>query len=583
MTSVDILSEVQAICEGEPFRRWLTGFLHRICEIDTSPAQDLGRLREGERRVFQLIRAALGELGLSGGSVTWKELSPAIGAHPAYSPPYYAPGTVAEVYRGRGNLLYLLDREPDDRGHGVALNAHIDTVAPFFGPALSGDVMSGRGAADDKGNVAAILGALRVLDELEKRRLVALKNKLTAMFVIDEETGGNGSLDLAVDRGLKERYESLLVLECTGNQLHPANRGAVFIRCAGRPSAEPFPGSLRAGQSTVRSGRELPAKQSPAPSLPEAFAFAILELLDEGEAIRGESNHPLFPHRPVQTCTGILGPFGVHPSAICAEVSFEAAGPGLPDETTLRDWIERGIRRYVARYGDKTQVVDPVTGMKKVHRHYDLDWDADGGCRVTIYGASGHMGSLPQNDAAIAKWAYVVRELVEHTRTTGATFRLEFPSLDPGSELVFEGAQGFLPTHSIEEVKIRSRAAFQRGLRGYLAEEGWPQDAIACDVSFDKLHNVAYACDPDSKTMRTALRTAVEAGLMEPDESVRGWEVSCDARLFATEHPGLPVLTFGAGGLEHAHSDRERIHLPDLFRAICFTSLFVIREVGAVG
>jgi acetylornithine deacetylase/succinyl-diaminopimelate desuccinylase-like protein len=82
--------------------------------------------------------------------------------------------------------------------------------------------------------------------------------------------------------------------------------------------------------------------------------------------------------------------------------------------------------------------------------------------------------------------------------------------------------------------------------------------------------------------MRTALRTAVEAGLMEPDESVRGWEVSCDARLFAGEYPDLPVVTFGAGKLEHAHSSLERVHLPDLFRAVCFSSLFVLRETGAI-
>ena len=31
---------------------------------------------------------------------------------------------------------------------------------------------------------------------------------------------------------------------------------------------------------------------------------------------------------------------------------------------------------------------------------------------------------------------------------------------------------------------------------------------------------------------------------------MRGWEVSCDARLFAGEYPGCPVITFGAGQLE---------------------------------
>jgi acetylornithine deacetylase/succinyl-diaminopimelate desuccinylase-like protein len=416
-----------------------------------------------------------------------------------------------------------------------------------------------------------------VLDELQKRGLVSLKNKLTAMFVIDEETGGNGSLDLALDRSLKARYDSILVLECTGNRIHPANRGAVFIRCAAS-----LAWSLRAGQPAARPNEEPPAKQSLAPVLPEAYAFAILELLEEGEAIRQESDHPLFPHRPVQTCTGILGPFGVHPSAICAEASFVVDGLEFVARSTVLDWLDRGVQRYVARYGDKTQVVDPSTGRRKVERHYDLDWQGDGFCAVRVYGAGGHMGSLPHNDAALTKWAYIVREMVEQRRSTGGEFRLGIPSLDPDSELVFEGAQGFLPTHSMEEVKARTRAAFLRGLRHYLADEGLPPDCIACNATFDKLHNEAYACDPGSETVRRALQSAREAGLMESDEPMRGWDVSCDARLFAIEHPGLPVLTAGAGALEHAHSDRERLHLADLFRSVRFASLFVLMETGSV-
>jgi acetylornithine deacetylase/succinyl-diaminopimelate desuccinylase-like protein len=153
---------------------------------------------------------------------------------------------------------------------------------------------------------------------------------------------------------------------------------------------------------------------------------------------------------------------------------------------------------------------------------------------------------------------------------------------DAPSELIFEGAQGFLPTHSMEEIKTRTRAAFLRGLGSYLAGEGFRADAIACNVTFDKLHNEAYACDPDSPAMRRALRTAEELGLRDPGGPVRGWEVSCDARLFAGEYPDLPVITLGAGNLEHAHSERERLYLPDLFRTVCFVSLFVLRETGTI-
>ena len=457
-------------------------------------------------------------------------------------------------------------------------------MPPYIPPSRSGDLLIGRGTADDKGNVAAIIGALQVLAELERRGIVRLKNKLTAMFVIDEETGGNGSLALAMDRELKARYDSILVLECTGNRLHPANRGAVFIKCEGRlADADDL------GQAT--------------PSLLEAFALAILALLDEGEAIRQESDHPLFPHRPVQTCTGILGPFGVHPSAICGEVGFEVvfhaadgaetrsestSASGLQSESNtariqrsistarrfvdirarhscdalrcqraiprteplsddvLRAIIDRGIARYVARHGDKTQVIDPTTGARKVERHYDLAWQGADRCTVTIHGATGHMGSLPQNDAAIAKWAYVMRELIDARRAGELAFAVTWPDADPcgPSHLVFEGAQGFLPTHTLEEVKARTRNAFLTAIQRYLTDEGLPPESITCDVSFDKLHNDAYAGDPDSASMLRALRTAVDVGLAQPDQPVRGWEVSCDARLFAGEYPGLPVHHF---------------------------------------
>ena len=269
-----------------------------------------------------------------------KEVFPTIQHHPAFSRPYYASGSVEEVYRGRSNLLFEVDREPSPEGINTAVNAHIDTVPPHIPPSRSGDLLFGRGTADDKGNVAAIIGALQVLAELERRGFVRLKNKLTAMFVIDEETGGNGSLALAVDRELKARYDSILVLECTGNRLHPANRGAVFIKYEGRLAE-----TDDLGQAT--------------PSLLEAFALAILALLDEGEAIRQESDHPLFPHRPVQTCTGILGPFGVHPSAICGEVAVELVFHAAVDATEPASVMLSGLTSQGPQRRDFSEASPP--------------------------------------------------------------------------------------------------------------------------------------------------------------------------------------------------------------------------------
>ena len=397
------------------------------------------------------------------------------------------------------------------------------------------------------------------------------------MFVIDEETGGNGSLDLALDR----RAQGALRFDaCTGvhrQPAPPANRGAVFIRA-------------RAVQDSRR--RMAGASPSDGPRSSHAsFALRSLRLRHPrtcwmkarpsgGKAITRSSRTA--PSRPAPESSA---PFGVHPSAICGEVSFESGGTRLPDEATLRDWIESAIRRYVARHGDKTQVVDPATGETKVERHYDLDWQGDGRCSVMVHGAAGHMGSLPQNDAAIAKWAFVVRELVE----PGAR---RLPSPRPAGRargrllptLVFEGAQGFLPTHPMEEVKTRVRHAFLTGLEAVSLRRGLSSGdhRLRRDLRQAAQRSLSPAI-PTRPHRGEPLRTAVEIGLVPACIThSRGWEVSCDARLFAGEYPGLPVITFGAGSLEHAHSDLERIRVADLIESYLFVSLFVLRETGTI-
>ena len=161
---MDILNEIRTFCAEDAFREGIVELLQQLCTIDTSPGPDVARLRENELRAFEVIRAALESLHLPGATIIQQEISPAIQDHPAFSRPYYATGPVEETYRGRSNLLFLLDREPSAAGvSGTALNAHIDVVPPFFPPIRAGDFVTGRGTADDKGNVAATVSALHVL------------------------------------------------------------------------------------------------------------------------------------------------------------------------------------------------------------------------------------------------------------------------------------------------------------------------------------------------------------------------------------------------------------------------------------
>ena len=234
---MDIVREIEDISLQPEFQKRVTTFLEQICSIDTSPAQELSSLRENEHRVFHIIETQLKSLHFPESETVLKEISPVICDHPSYSVPYYAFGATQEVYEGRHNLLYMVNPTVDHSGRGTALNAHIDTVPPYFSPSLDKDVLSGRGSADDKGNIAVIIGTLLILDKLLRRRQITLRNRLTAMFVIDEEIGGNGSLDLVIDKRINERFDSILVLECTDNNIHPANRGAIFIKCEGIASA----------------------------------------------------------------------------------------------------------------------------------------------------------------------------------------------------------------------------------------------------------------------------------------------------------------------------------------------------------
>ena len=75
-----------------------------------------------------------------------------------------------------------------------------------------------------------MIATLRLLGELEQRFGVRPASDLTFMFVIEEEMGENGSLALALDEQLCERYRTMMVLECCDGQVHPGGRGALWYR-----------------------------------------------------------------------------------------------------------------------------------------------------------------------------------------------------------------------------------------------------------------------------------------------------------------------------------------------------------------
>jgi acetylornithine deacetylase/succinyl-diaminopimelate desuccinylase-like protein len=543
MTVKEASERLLALSQEQGYVDFIGRLLLDMCAVPSVPGADLEETAEQESRVFDVITRALAERGVKG-MAERSPIRPEISRHRSFTFPYYA-GT-DEAYKGRANLLHRLEPEGTAPvGRSVALNAHIDTVAPHIAPSIQGDRLFGRGACDDKGCCAAIIGALSLLRSLDAEHGIRPAGRVISMFVIDEETGGNGSLSLACDRELGGKYDTLLVVESTEGQLHPANRGAVWYKTV-------FPGGdtrrLRLVLDVVRE----------------------LEL--EGRRLKAESDHPLFLDRPVQTCHGVLGPFGEPPSAICGKVSFRLTLDG--NAAALRPALDEGLAQYIRDYGDKTRVKDPVSGKPKVDHHYDLEPHPDG-ATLTVWGCTGHMGAILENDGAITKAAFMLLEAWSRFPVLSAVVG----SKDAPGDLVLEGGQGFLPTHTIEAVEARITAAVGRAFDH--AEGAYRYCGGRPVVSFNKLHNDAFDGSPDSQAMQMGLRAARSLDI--PVElPIRGMKVSCDARLFARKYPDKPVITVGPGTLTVAHSDSENIDLVELRRSSAFLALYVLLLSGAL-
>jgi acetylornithine deacetylase/succinyl-diaminopimelate desuccinylase-like protein len=564
LSESDSGDSIDQLAANAAFRDFITTSLVELCAVDTTAREDVDGFARAEAEAFDRIERCLTSLGLRELRLERAPIAPGIRNHPFFSKPYYTSRPIEQVYQNRFNLLVRIDGDKAAAG-GVAFNVHIDTVRPHIPPRVENGIVYGRGACDDKGPLVSLLAAIKLVAEHLHRTGTKLEKNLTLMFVIEEEIGGNGSLSLALDRDLRKRYDNLLVLECTSGKIHPGNRGAVWYKVEAR---------------------------APDVNLFEAAAFAIEEMEKEGRAIRDESAHELFPHRPVQTCHGILGNSGEHPSRINGLIEFiiaptPSSRPIAHARRLINEIFQSAIAEYVEVYGDKTKLINERTAKPKVDHHYDVAAAAEG-LLVRVHGSTGHMGSIRENDGAITKMATLVRALINNREKiqheAGVAFQIHLTNWDDPSHLIMEGGQGFLPTHSLDQVQTRLRAAVWRGGQRYFNLMGLTGDIERTfNVTYDKLHNAAFAGRVDSPALIAALAAAEEVGLRQPKDPVRGWDVSCDARIFACEYPDLTVLTAGPGHLVHAHADDEQINIEEIVTFARFLARFILNPLTTAG
>ncbi|MDK2384553.1 MAG: M20/M25/M40 family metallo-hydrolase, partial [Candidatus Korarchaeota archaeon] len=185
---------------GDPWMDEVAGLLRRLVEIDTTNHPARG-IRPG-RECPELIRDTLASWGVS--------------------------SRILEVNGYYTVLGSLGSGEPR-----VMFQAHFDVVPADpsewrvthpFRPVVRDGRMYGRGTADDKGNVAAVMLALRDLAAREER----LGGRVLFAFTGDEEIGGaNGAGYVA--RMLEERGElPRYLINADGGMIIIVRRRAVF-------------------------------------------------------------------------------------------------------------------------------------------------------------------------------------------------------------------------------------------------------------------------------------------------------------------------------------------------------------------
>lgn len=145
---------------------------------------------------------------------------------------------VAELMRAEGLDAWLQTVEPGrtnalgslgeaKEGPTLLLNGHLDVVPPGegwrtdpFEAVVRDGRIYGRGAADMKGGLAAVLGALHALAQVG----VELKGRLMISAVVNEERGGTGTR-FFVERG--PRPDMAVVCEPTDLEVQTCHRGAM--------------------------------------------------------------------------------------------------------------------------------------------------------------------------------------------------------------------------------------------------------------------------------------------------------------------------------------------------------------------
>jgi len=312
-------------------------FLKEMIRFESTPGNEAG--------VVELCRGRFAEAGCE------CELAPI--SDEITNDPEYSRADKPVSYEGRANMVAW--RRGSGGGRSVILQAHLDVVPggdwqDAFVPVDDGDFVIGRGAADDKGQVAAIWLAMQAMENLGLK----LAGDVQAQAVIEEEPGGNGALAL-IRQGYKA--DAVIILEGSEFNIHPANRGAIWfkIEIEGLPT---HMGRKHEGISAID------------------LAYKVIQALYEYEKviIADSVSYPGFERykNPVQVNVGMLDA-GTWPSQVAASAVIEGGVGFLPNRPMHE--VKREVREVIEGIDDPWLREHYKLSFPKLHNDsYEIDY-----------------------------------------------------------------------------------------------------------------------------------------------------------------------------------------------------------------
>jgi acetylornithine deacetylase/succinyl-diaminopimelate desuccinylase family protein len=205
--------------------------------------------------------------------------------------------------RARGEPRYCVLSSLGRGGRTLFFHGHYDVVPAQsprqFHPVVKNGVLSGRGSADMKSGLAAMIYALAILKELR----VPLDGTVRLVLVPDEETGGAGGTRYLLESGrLGNNGVGMLTPEPTSGVVWNACRGAISMRVTvrGRPAhvglhyqgVNAFERAMEVAREFAALERRVSARTTRFPISPAAARRSILLL---GGQVAGGTNFNAVP------------------------------------------------------------------------------------------------------------------------------------------------------------------------------------------------------------------------------------------------------------------------------------------------